>query len=134
MLEAFLEDDDGQAYALRGRLGIECDFLARWPTLSHGERKRAQIGTALWQAPSVLTIDEPTNHIDGDARALLLESLKRFRGVGIIVSHDRELLDELCRHTLWLDGQPKLIPGGYSKAKEQRALDRQTIIHERNAA
>ena len=133
MLEAFLEDDDGQAYALRGRLGIECDFLERWPTLSHGERKRAQIGTALWQAPSVLTIDEPTNHIDGDARALLLESLKRFRGVGIIVSHDRELLDELCSHTLWLDGQPKLIPGGYSKAKEQRALDRQTIIHERES-
>ena len=132
-LAAFLDDEDGQTYALRGRLGIEYDFLERWDTLSHGERKRAQIGTALWQEPSVLTIDEPTNHIDRDARTLLLESLKRFRGVGIIVSHDRELLDELCTHTFWLEGQPKLYSGGYSKAKDQRALDRQSIIHERDS-
>ena len=132
-LADFLDDQDGSAYVLRGRLGIEYDFKERWQALSHGERKRAQIATALWQAPSVLTIDEPTNHIDSVARNLLLNNLKRFRGVGIIVSHDRALLDELCTHTLWLDdAQTKLYSGGYSKASAQRQLDQAAILHERD--
>ena len=102
-LDEFLNDQSGSAYAWRGRLGIEIDWLERWQHLSHGERKRAQIATALWQEPQVLTIDEPTNHIDATARHLLIENLKRFRGIGIIVSHDRPLLDELCQHTVWLE-------------------------------
>jgi ATPase subunit of ABC transporter with duplicated ATPase domains len=129
-----LEDDDGATYALRARLGVEYDFLERWHHLSHGERKRAQIATALWQAPDALTIDEPTNHIDSAARELLLESLRQFRGVGIIVSHDRALLDELCSHTLWLDGpEPVLYAGGYSKAKQQREQDQLSLQHERDS-
>lgn len=132
-LDEFLDDQSGSAYALRGRLGIEYDFLERWQHLSHGERKRAQIATALWQEPLVLTIDEPTNHIDTAARDLLIENLKRFRGVGIIVSHDRELLDELCQHTLWLEGgRPQSYVGGYSKSKAQRELDRETLLVEQD--
>lgn len=128
-----LDDEDGATYALRGRLGIEWDFLDRWQSLSHGERKRAQIATALWQAPEVLTIDEPTNHIDSAARELLLENLKQFRGVGIIVSHDRALLDELCHSTLWLEsGSGKLYAGGYTQAKQQREQDQATLLHERD--
>ena len=128
----FLDGLDGSAYRLRGRLGIEHDFLERWQHLSHGERKRAQIATALWQAPAVLTIDEPTNHIDTAARSLLLDNLKRFRGVGIIVSHDRALLDELCNRTLWLDdAEPRLYLGGYSKASKEKQLDHDALMHER---
>jgi len=81
--------------APRGRLGIELSWMARWSTLSHGERKRAQIATALWQDPAVLAIDEPTNHIRADARALLVAAMSSYRGIGLLVSHDRELLDEV---------------------------------------
>src|SRR5512133_3129810 len=66
-----LEDYEGEAAALRARLGVQDDWLARWKTLSHGERKRAQLAVALWGRPGVLLIDEPTNHIDREARALL---------------------------------------------------------------
>ncbi len=129
-----LEDDDGATYALRARLGVEYDFLERWQVLSHGERKRSQIATALWQAPAVLSIDEPTNHIDSAARDLLLDSLKQFRGIGIIVSHDRALLDELCSQTLWLEaGQAELYAGGYTQAKAQREQDQATLLHERES-
>lgn len=79
-LADFLEDWDAEAYALRGRMGVEPEFLDRWDTLSHGERKRAQIAHALWCKPTVLAIGEPTNHIDAHARELLIDSLKRFRG------------------------------------------------------
>lgn len=55
--DAFLEDWDGPACELRGRLGIREDFLVRWDSLSHGERKRAQIAHALWQSPDLLAIE-----------------------------------------------------------------------------
>jgi ATPase subunit of ABC transporter with duplicated ATPase domains len=85
--------------------------------LSHGERKRAQIAVALWRRPLVLALDEPTNHIDLDARRLLARALRSFRGVGLLVSHDRELLDALCSQSLFFEPQgPVMRPGGYTKA------------------
>ncbi|MDP6377543.1 MAG: ATP-binding cassette domain-containing protein [Pseudomonadales bacterium] len=74
---------------------MDLDFGDRWDTLSHGERKRAQFAHALWQRPVLLAIDEPTNHIDRHAREFLLDSLKRLRGVGLLVSHDDRFLDRL---------------------------------------
>ncbi|MCP4138562.1 MAG: ATP-binding cassette domain-containing protein, partial [bacterium] len=59
--EDFIYSYTGTAQKLKGKLNIEDDWLYRWETLSYGERKRAQIGTALWQEPEVLAIDEPTN-------------------------------------------------------------------------
>ena len=93
-LADFIYAGDREAMALRRQLGVEEEWLERWDTLSHGERKRAQIGVALWLNPDVLALDEPTNHIDGDARRLLLAALHRYQGVGLLVSHDRDLLDE----------------------------------------
>ena len=52
-LPAFLAANDGDAWMWRGRLGVEADRADRWATLSHGERKRAQIATALWSDPAV---------------------------------------------------------------------------------
>jgi ATPase subunit of ABC transporter with duplicated ATPase domains len=45
-------------------------------------------------------LDEPTNHLDAEARAFLVAALRRFAGVGVLVSHDRELLDALCAETV----------------------------------
>ena len=109
-LNDLLQDYDAAAYALRGKLGVEDDFLERWNVLSHGERKRAQIACALWLQPDVLAIDEPTNHIDMAARQMLLDSVKRFSGVGLIVSHDRDLLDDLCDQCLWRPIRARVRP------------------------
>ena len=94
---------DGEAQTARGRLGLVQDDLNRWSTLSPGERKRWQIGGALYQHPDVLLLDEPTNHLDAPARDLLLDALDRYRGVGLIVSHDRTVLNRLCRRILRID-------------------------------
>jgi ATPase subunit of ABC transporter with duplicated ATPase domains len=134
-LQEFLDDWDGEAFELRGRLGIEPDFLTRWETLSHGERKRAQIACALWRQPFVLAIDEPTNHLDAFARDLLLTSLARFRGVGLIVSHDRDFLDQLCCQCLWLEPPgATLYPGGFTQASDQKQTQRTTALRERDKA
>ena len=134
-LQAFLEDWDGQAYTLRSRLDVGVDYLERWSDLSHGERKRTQIAHALWQTPAVLAIDEPTNHIDASARDLLVDALTQFRGVGLIVSHDRELLDQLCCQCLWLDPpDAKVYSGGVSQASEQRQTAHHTAVRQRDKA
>ena len=117
---AFGHDAGGAASELRGRLALDVDELGRWPTLSPGERKRWQIGAALAREPDVLLLDEPTNHLDGEGRALLVGSLRRFRGVGVVVSHDRALLDELPRTTLRVHGgRVSVHPGAYSEAAAQ---------------
>ena len=110
---------DGPAQRLRGRLQLQPGDLERWATLSPGERKRWQIGAALWTEPHVLLLDEPTNHLDADARNLLSTALASFRGIGLLVSHDRELLGELTGATLRLaHGQLDLWPGAYDAARE----------------
>ena len=116
-LSRFVAAADRKARKLRGQLGIEPDWPGRWPTLSHGERKRAQIAVALWRRPRVLAVDEPTNHIDLQARGLLAAALKSFRGVGLLVCHDRALLDALCRGCLFVEPPGAVMrPGGYTKA------------------
>lgn len=103
-VERFAESTDGAARKLHGQLKLEPWALMRWDTLSPGERKRWQVGAALWSDPDVLLLDEPSNHLDVEAFALLEQSLRSFRGVGVLVAHDRALLDSLTTATLWLDG------------------------------
>ncbi len=119
---------DRDAFVIKDRMAIEDDWMARWETLSHGERKRAQIAVALWRKPQVLAVDEPTNHLDGEARDLLLAALSTFRGAGILVSHDRELLDTLCHQCLFLDPPHAVLrPGNYSEGLKQAAQDETSV-------
>ncbi len=118
-LPALLARSDSLAARLAGRLGLQPDWAERWQTLSHGERKRSQIACALWREPNVLAIDEPTNHVDSATRRLLMNALRQYRGIGLLVSHDRELLDEICNSCVVFEsGRIVHRPGGYSQAME----------------
>jgi ATPase subunit of ABC transporter with duplicated ATPase domains len=117
VLDFGLDWDDGPA--VRSRLGLDPDALARWATLSPGERKRWQIGAALWRRPPALILDEPTNHLDGDARGWLIAELGRYDGVGIVISHDRALLEALTRWTWRVHGgKVTAWVGPYGAARE----------------
>ncbi|NUP11541.1 MAG: ABC-F family ATP-binding cassette domain-containing protein [Polyangiaceae bacterium] len=129
-VEALARRDDGLASELRGRLALDPAGLERWPTLSPGERKRWQIAAALAREPDVLLLDEPTNHLDADARRRLLGALRRFSGVGVVVSHDRTVLDALTSSTLRIHRRAVTpYPGSYSEAlplwQRERAAEEQ---------
>ena len=127
--------DDGDACELKGRLGIQEDWLERWNSLSHGERKRAQIATALWRQPEILALDEPTNHMDAAARDLLIGTLRTFRGMGLLVSHDRELLDTLCDQCLFIDPPDVILrPGNYSEGRRESEREEETALRQREKA
>lgn len=126
-LGELLADADGEGAAIRGRLGLGPDWLDRWDSLSHGERKRAQIGVALWQSPAILAVDEPSNHLDAVARSMLYEALRGYRGVGLLVSHDREMLDGLCRQCVFVEPPEAVMrPGGYSEGAAQAQLQEES--------
>ena len=117
-IDALGERWDAAAARWRGLLALDPVQLERWETLSPGERKRWQVGAALAGEPEVLLLDEPTNHLDTEARGLLLETLRRFHGVGLLVSHDRAFLDELTTTTLRIRSRRvEVWPGGYTAAR-----------------
>jgi ATPase subunit of ABC transporter with duplicated ATPase domains len=119
---AFAWDWGATAASLRSRLGLDPDDLdpatgAGWVASSPGQRRRWRIAAALAERPDVLLLDEPTNHLDGPARDLLLEALTGFRGLGLVVSHDRSLLERLTTRTLRVHrGDVTLHPGAYGEA------------------
>jgi ATPase subunit of ABC transporter with duplicated ATPase domains len=106
--------------------------MERWDSLSHGERKRIQIAHALWFNPPLLAVDEPTNHLDKEARSLISGSLKEYRGLGLMVSHDRSLLDQLCTNCLFIrNGSGVLRPGGVSQGLAEEEKEIQSNIRQR---
>ncbi len=126
-LTEFVDDRTGPARSICEMLGVQADWPDRWQTLSHGERKRAQIAVALWLQPDVLALDEPTNHLDTDAKNAVVAAMRTFDGVGLLVSHDRELLDSLCGQCVFLDPPDVTVrPGGVTKGMEVADLERQT--------
>ena len=116
-LAEFMAAPEREAMRLRALLGLEPDWPSRWPKLSHGERKRLQIGAALFGRSDLLALDEPTNHLDLEARRALAGALAAYRGIGLLVSHDRELLDRLCRAMVFVEPPGAVLrPGNYSRA------------------
>lgn len=119
-VEHFAESWEGSDAALRARLGLDGTDLSRWAELSPGERRRWQLAAVLATRPDVLCVDEPTNHLDEEASTLLVAELARFRGVGLIVSHDRSLLDELSTSTIRIDrGAVRQWTGSYTTARQE---------------
>ena len=115
---AFAATQDGVGRRARETLGLTPQQLDRWSTLSPGERKRWQVGAALASEPRALILDEPTNHLDREARELLVAALRRFDGIGILVSHDRELLESLCGETVRVANESaRAYRGAYSAAR-----------------
>jgi len=107
------------ARRLGGTLGLDPAGLARWATLSPGERKRWQLAAALHAEPDVLLLDEPTNHLDAGGKRELLEALRTFPGAGLVVSHDRAFLEALTVRTLHLEhGGLRLLEQTYGEARE----------------
>lgn len=89
---------------------------------SGGWRMRLALAQALFAPSDCLLLDEPTNHLDLDALVWLEQWLARYPGLLLVISHDREFLDAVCRVTVHLDGGKLTRYGGnYTLFEEQRA-------------
>lgn len=90
--------------------------------LSGGERARLMIAKLFMNPANLLIMDEPTNDLDIETLELLEEQLLNYKGTLLLVSHDREFLDNVVTSTLVLegDGEVDSYPGGYEDYLKQR--------------
>lgn len=94
-------------------------------TISGGWRMRVALAALLFSRPDLLLLDEPSNHLDLEATLWLEDFLRTYRATILIVSHERDLLNNVADHILHLqNGRTTLYPGSYD-AFEKLRLERQ---------
>jgi ATP-binding cassette subfamily F protein 3 len=124
-VEARILDDLGNAAPrmgeteLRSLLGCflfsEDDVFKRIGVLSGGERNRYALARMLLKPSNFLLLDEPTNHLDIRAKDVLLESLEKFTGTVVFVSHDRYFIEHLATRVFEVaDGGVHVFPGNFA--------------------
>jgi ATP-binding cassette subfamily F protein uup len=139
-LDATVQQNVGEgndAVVVNGRsrhiLGYLEDFLftperARSPArvLSGGERNRLLLAKLFTKPSNVLVLDEPTNDLDAETLDLLEDLLQQYAGTLLLVSHDREFLNNVVTSTLVLagDGTVREYVGGYDDWLRQAAAEK----------
>ncbi len=93
---------ESEAKTILTKLGIY-DFDEGCDHLSGGQKKRVALARTLVDPTEVLILDEPTNHLDNDMVLWLEEFLNSFRGVLIMVTHDRYFLDRVTNKIVEID-------------------------------
>ena len=89
--------------------------------LSGGQKSKIAFARLLYSKPETLLLDEPTNHLDLDTKDYIIEYLKNYKGLILVISHDTSFLDEITNKTLYIDKNKKtgtLYNGSYSKYKK----------------
>ncbi|MYM87058.1 ATP-binding cassette domain-containing protein [Rugamonas sp. FT82W] len=121
---------DADAYTVQSRgeqlllgLGFSIDQMQQpVASFSGGWRMRLNLAQALMCPSDLLLLDEPTNHLDLDAIIWLEDWLKRYTGTLLIISHDRDFLDEVVNVVVHIDERKlKRYSGNYSSFERQRA-------------
>jgi len=104
-------------------LGFDEDMQAQpLDSFSGGWKMRVALAALLFSAPDVLLLDEPSNHLDLEATLWLENFLKAYVGTLIVISHERDLLNNVVDTILHLQGgKLTLYPGGYDSFEAQRA-------------
>ena len=91
-------------------------------SFSGGWKMRVALAALLFSAPDVLLLDEPSNHLDLEATLWLENFLRGYPGTLLVISHERDLLNNVVDTILHLQGgKLALYPGGYDDFERQRA-------------
>ncbi|NJC34694.1 ATP-binding cassette subfamily F protein 3 [Sphingomonas jejuensis] len=104
-------------------LGFDEDMQARpLDSFSGGWKMRVALAALLFSAPDLLLLDEPSNHLDLEAVMWLEDFLKSYKATIVVVSHERDFLNNIVDHILHLQGgKTTLYVGGYDAFERQRA-------------
>ncbi|MFN3243178.1 MAG: ABC-F family ATP-binding cassette domain-containing protein [Planctomycetota bacterium] len=119
----------GVKRTLLGAFGFSGDdHEKRVANLSGGEKSRLVLALMLFDPPNFLVLDEPTNHLDLDTKKMLVQTLEKFEGTMLFVSHDRTFLRGLANRVLDVSacasgGAPDKYPGSYVEWVEKTGME-----------
>ena len=103
--------------------------------LSGGQKSKIAFARLLYSNPEILLLDEPTNHLDQDTKDYIIDYLRSYNGIILVISHDIDFLDAVTTSTLYIDKmthKAELYPGSYKKfktIKEEREKTIERIAH-----
>ena len=116
-------EKEGEAKSILMKLGLP-DYESKTDYLSGGQKKRAALAKILVNSTDVLVLDEPTNHIDNEMAKWLEDYLNQFKGILVMVTHDRYFLDRVTNKIVEIDDKTlytyETNYSGFLELKEQR--------------
>jgi len=112
-------------------VGLEREFAthSRISALSGGQKVKVVLAAALWKAPHIVILDEPTNYLDRESLGALADAINEFEGGIVIVSHNNEFCKACCpetwvlaNHTLDVQGDPEWLAQAEKEKVKERVL------------
>jgi elongation factor 3 len=100
--------------------GLEPEFVSHntMRGLSGGQKVKIVLGAATWRRPHVICLDEPTNYLDRESLAALIEALKVFEGGVLVITHNRDFSESLCKE-VWAMRDGRLEASGHNWVEGQ---------------
>lgn len=100
--------------------GLEAEFVSHntMRGLSGGQKVKIVLGAATWRRPHVICLDEPTNYLDRESLAALIEALKVFEGGVLVITHNRDFSESLCKE-VWAMRDGRLEASGHNWVEGQ---------------
>jgi elongation factor 3 len=100
--------------------GLDPEFVSHntMRGLSGGQKVKIVLGAATWRRPHVMCLDEPTNYLDRESLAALIEALKVFEGGVLIITHNREFSESICSE-VWAMRDGQLEASGHNWVEGQ---------------
>lgn len=109
--------------AALARGGLAAPLATPLTALSGGQRTRASLAALVFAEPDFLLLDEPTNNLDRDGRAAVADLLASWRAGAIVISHDRELLDQMDAIVELTTLGASRYGGNWSQYRTRKALE-----------
>lgn len=100
--------------------GLEAEFTSHntMRGLSGGQKVKVVLGAATWRRPHIIMLDEPTNYLDRESLAALIEALKDFEGGVLVITHNREFSESICSE-VWAMRDGRLEASGHNWVEGQ---------------
>ncbi|THG98044.1 hypothetical protein EW026_g4070 [Hermanssonia centrifuga] len=102
--------------------GLDPEFVSHntMRGLSGGQKVKVVLGAATWRRPHIMCLDEPTNYLDRESLAALIKALKEFEGGVLVITHNRDFSESLCKE-VWAMRDGRLEASGHNWVEGQGA-------------